>query len=90
MLDPMVPKLKKKLSLRSEGEAHWVTFDLKGDYAYVAPAKNSDKGTEIFNARTHTSVGLIGSSEDMIEIDFTNGKVSRVGDQYGIGRATRN
>ena len=90
MLDPMAPKLKKKLSLRSEGEAHWVTFDLKGDYAYVAPAKNSDKGTEIFNARTHTSVGLIGSSEDMIEIDFTNGKVSRVGDQYGIGRATRN
>jgi hypothetical protein len=31
-------------------------------------------------------VGLIGSSEDMIEIDFTNGKISRVGDQFGIGR----
>jgi hypothetical protein len=31
-------------------------------------------------------VGLIGSSEDMIEIDFTDGKVSRVGDQYGVGR----
>ena len=90
MLDPMAPTLKKKLSLRSEGEAHWVTFDLKGDYAYVAPAKNSDMDTEIFNARTHTSVGVIGSSEDMIEIDFANGKVSRVGDQYGIGRATRN
>jgi hypothetical protein len=88
ILDSMAPKLKEQLSLRSRG-AHWLTFDLKGDYAYVAPSKNSDDGTEIFNARTHTSVGLIGSSEDMIEIDFTDGKISRVGDQYGIGRAAR-
>jgi hypothetical protein len=89
MLDPMAPKLKEKLSLRSQWGSHWLTFDLKGDYAYVAPNKNSDDGTEIFNARTHMSVGLIGSSEDMIEIDFTRGKISRAGDQYGIGRATR-
>ena len=89
MLDPMAPKLKEQLSLRSQRGSHWLTFDLRGDYAYVAPNKNSDDGTEIFNARTHISVGLIGSSEDMIEMDFTNGKISRVGDQYGIGRATR-
>jgi hypothetical protein len=89
MLDPMAPKIKEQLSLRSQRGAHWLTFDLKGDYAYVAPTKNSDDGTEIFNAHTHTSVGLIGSSEDMIEIDFTNGKISRVGDQYGIGRVAR-
>ncbi len=89
MLDPMAPKLKDRLSLRSRRGAHWLTFDLKGDYAYVAPSKNSDDGTEIFNVRTHISVGLIGSSEDMIEIDFTDGKISRVGDQYGIGRAAR-
>jgi hypothetical protein len=59
---------------------------MKGDYAYVAPNKNSDDGTEIFDAQTHTSVGVIGSSEDMLEIDFEDGKVKRVGDQYGIGR----
>jgi hypothetical protein len=34
-------------------------------------------------------LGLIGSSEDMIEIDFADGKVSRVGDQYGVGRVVR-
>src|SRR6516162_479654 len=81
----MAPKLKEHLSLRSQRAAHWLTFDLKGDYTYVASAKNSDDGTEIFNASTHTSLGLIGSSEDIIEIDFTNGKISRVGDQYGLG-----
>ena len=37
--------------------------------------------------RTHTSAGVIGSSEDMLEIEFLNGKISRVGDQYGIGRS---
>jgi hypothetical protein len=89
MLDPMAPTLKKKLNLRSQWGSHWLTFDLKGDFAYVAPNKNSDDGTEIFNARTHMSVGLIGSSEDMIEIDFMNGKITRVGDQYGIGRGRR-
>jgi hypothetical protein len=89
MLDPMAPKLKEQLSLRSQQGSHWLTFDLNGDYAYVAPTKNSGDATEIFNVHTHKSVRSISSSEDMIEIDFTNGKISRVGDQYGIGRVAR-
>jgi hypothetical protein len=32
------------------------------------------------------SAELSGYTEDMIEIDFVDGKISRVGDQYGIGR----
>jgi hypothetical protein len=55
----------------------------------VAPNKNSDEDTEIFNTRALTSVGVIGSSEDMLEIDFVNGQISQVGDQFGIGRALR-
>ena len=86
MLNPMAPVLKEKLALRSGRGSHWLTFDMKGDYGYVAPIKNSDDGTEIFNARTHTSVGVIWSSEDMLEIDVSDGKIIQVGDQYGIGR----
>jgi hypothetical protein len=86
MLKPMTPVLKDKLTLRSGRGSHWLTFDVKGDYGYVAPIKNSDDGIEIFNARTYASVGVIGSSEDMLEIDFADGKISQVGDQYGIGR----
>jgi hypothetical protein len=48
--------------------------------------KNSEDGTEIFDARSHALVGLIGASEDMLEIDFADGKISQVGDQFGIGR----
>jgi WD40 repeat protein len=86
MRNPTAPTLKETLTLRSGRGSHWLTFDIKGDYGYVAPVKNSADGTEIFNARTHTSVGVIGSSEDMLEIGFVDGKISQVGDQYGIGR----
>jgi hypothetical protein len=86
MRDPMAPVLAERLSMKSRHGAHWVTFDIEGNYAYIARNKSSDDATEIFDAHTHKSVGLIGSSEDMIEIDFADGKVSRVGDQFGVGR----
>ena len=86
MNNPMAPVLKQTLTLQSVRGSHWLTFDIKGDYGYIAPNKNSSDGTEIFDARTHTSLGGIRSTEDMIEIDFADGKISRVGDQYGIGR----
>ncbi len=89
MRDPMAPVLVERISMKSRLGAHWLTFDIEGNYAYVAPNKSSDDTTEIFDAHTHKSVGLIGSSEDMIEIDFADGKVSRVGDQYGVGRVVR-
>jgi hypothetical protein len=86
MTDPMTPVLKQTLALRSAGGSHWLTFTINGDYAYVAPNKHSEDGTEIFDARSHASVGAIGSSEDLLEIDFADGRITRIGDQYGIGR----
>ena len=69
----MAPVLKERLTLRSGRGSHWLTFDLKGDYGYVAPEKSSADGTEIFDAHTHASVGVIRSSEDLLEIDFADG-----------------
>jgi hypothetical protein len=86
MRNPMAPVFKNRLTLRTGRGSHWLTFTINGDYAYIAPPKNSDDATEVFDARTHSAVGVIGSSEDMLEIDFADGRVSRVGDQYGIGR----
>lgn len=90
MSNPMRPILKRQLTLRSGLGSHWLTFDIDGHYCYAAPIKNrfaySEQAVEIFDARTYSSVGTIGSSENFLEVDFTEGKVSRVGDQYGIGR----
>jgi hypothetical protein len=73
-------------TLKSGRGSHWLTFDATGDHGYVAPGKSSSDGTEIFDPHTHTSLGVIGSTEDMIAIEFVDGKISRVGDQFGIGR----
>jgi hypothetical protein len=86
MQDPMAPIFQAALPLRSGHGSHWVTFSIQGDYAYVAPNKNSSDGTEIFAVASHRSVGVIGASEDMLEVDFADGKITRMGDQYGIGR----
>jgi len=86
MDNPMAPVLKQTLTLKSGRGSHWVTFDVTGDHGYVAPGKSSSDGTEIFDPRTHALLGVIGSTEDMIAIEFVDGKISRVGDQFGIGR----
>jgi 6-phosphogluconolactonase (cycloisomerase 2 family) len=86
MADPMAPLAKAPLRLRSGRGSHWLTFSIAGDYAYIAPPKDSDAGTEVFDAPHHAAVGVIQSSEEMLEIDFAGGRVSAVGDQYGIGR----
>ena len=85
MNDPMAPVLKQQLTLRSGRPGHWVTFDIRGDYAYIGPNDTSN-GTEIFSVATHTSVGMIEASEEMLEVDISNGRISQIGDQFGIGR----
>lgn len=86
MREPLAPVLRQRLALRGNHGSHWLTFSILGDFAYIAPEKGSDQETEIFDARNHLRVGAIGSSEDLLEVDFADGKVSRVGDQFGIGR----
>jgi hypothetical protein len=75
MSEPMVPKFKERLSLKGKHGGHWLTFDLTGDYAYIAPEKNSEEATEVFNAGTHKSVGssqdhYIASSPARLFVDF--------------------
>jgi DNA-binding beta-propeller fold protein YncE len=86
MRNPMTPVLEDMLTLRSGRGSHWLTFTIKGDYGYISPNKQSDDATEIFDAHSHAAAGTLGSSEDMIEVDFANGKITQVGDQFGIGR----
>ncbi len=82
----MAPRFKQIMKLKTPHRAHWLTFSIKGDFAYIALTKNSDDETEVFSVASHRPVGSIGSSEDMLEIDFRGNKIVRTGDQFGIGR----
>jgi hypothetical protein len=89
MTNPMDPRFSGQVDLQTDDPGtHWITFTIQGDYAYVSPPKGSTTPTQVFDAHTLQPVATIASSEDLLEVDFsdTDGTVTQVGDQYGIGR----
>jgi hypothetical protein len=65
---------------------HWITFSIDGRYAYVAGRKDTEDATDVIDAATYHSVGSLGPSEDLLEVDFAAGTLTAVGNQFGIGR----
>lgn len=64
----------------------WVTFSMDGQYAYPSSG-------EVIHAKTRKILYLLQdehyntvSSEKMIEIYLKDGKVTKAGDQFGLGR----
>ena len=55
-------------------------------YAYVAGQKGRGKPTDIVSTSSYKRVGTIPASEDLLEVDVSNGAVTHVGSQFGVGR----
>jgi hypothetical protein len=69
--------------------SHWVTFTIDGDFAYPSGPKLGGRHTDVIDTRTYARVASIGPSEDLLEVDFENGRIVRVGNQFGVGRMTQ-
>jgi hypothetical protein len=82
------PPTQTHLVRLSNSDPHWITFSIDGRFAYVAGPKGSRDPTDIIATATYRRVGLLPASEDLLEVDFSNGAVTRVGNQFGIGRVT--
>ena len=67
----------------------WVTFTLKGDFAYPSTGDVIDPKTKKIVARLKDEQGRDVQSEKVIEIDWAGGGPVRNGDQFGIGRVAR-
>lgn len=78
---------------------HWITFSLKGDYAYIAArspiltlqtgvcTSPHDFRTTVVNTATREIVGKLANSVGYyVEVDLKGGVVTAVGSQYGVGR----
>jgi DNA-binding beta-propeller fold protein YncE len=89
MRNPMSPSFEQTIHMQIPHRAHWLTFTINGDFGYVAPVKNTAEKTEVFSVSTHLPAGFIDSSEDMLEVDFEHGQITKVGDQFGIGRRSK-
>ena len=70
----------------SNADPHWITFSIYGQYAYVAGQKGRGEPTDIISTSSYKRVGTIPASEDLLEVDVSNGAVTQVGSQFGVGR----
>jgi DNA-binding beta-propeller fold protein YncE len=73
----------------SYSNPHWVTFTINGDFAYPSGPKLGGHSTDVIDTSTYERVASIGPSEDLLEVDFENGRIVRVGNQFGVGRVTQ-
>jgi len=65
----------------------WVTFTIRGDYAYPSTGEVVDPKTRKILTHLKDEEGHDVQSEKMVEIDWRNGEPVRNGDQFGLGRA---
>ncbi len=72
----------------SDPSPHWITFSIDGRFAYVAGRKGTRDPTDIIDTRTYRRAGTLAPSEDLLEVDLSHGVVTRVGNQFGVGRVT--
>jgi hypothetical protein len=90
MANPMKPTGSYLPLYSGSNGSHWISFSIRGDYAYVSPTKLAppwNGSVEVFKTgTTNTEAALLEASDDLLEIDFTGAVVTAVGNQFGIGR----
>jgi DNA-binding beta-propeller fold protein YncE len=86
IFDATVMPPRKVASVVVRDQPGWITFSLDGRYAYPSTG-------EVFDTASRQIVTILGDektgtvqSEKVVEVVFQDGKPSRTGDQFGIGR----
>jgi DNA-binding beta-propeller fold protein YncE len=82
----VTPPVQKGHVDLSAGGHGWVTFSLDGRYAWCHTPDVIDVKTRAIVATLKDENGNPVCSSKSIEVDFKDGKVVRVGDQFGLGR----
>jgi hypothetical protein len=86
LFDLTVMPPKQLVSIELRDEPGWITFSLDGRYAWPSTGDVIDVRTRQIVARLTDEQGRPVMSEKMIQIDVVDGRVARVGDQFGVGR----
>lgn len=87
VFDATVMPPKQVASLPVREQPGWITFSLDGKYAYPSTGDVYDVATRKIVARLTDADGGEVHSEKIVEVHWTDGKVTRTGDQFGLGRA---
>jgi len=86
IFDNTVMPPKQVTSIEVRDDPGWLTFSLDGKVCYPSSGEVIDVATRKIVARLKDETGADVHSEKLVEVHFTNGKPSRNGDQFGIGR----
>lgn len=80
----MPPTLTNSVKLR--GQPGWVTFSLDGTIGWPSTGQAIDTKTHQIIAELTDEEGRAVASEKVLEVDFKDGQVVAVGDQFGRGQ----
>ena len=67
----------------------WITFSIDGRYAYPSTGDVIEVKTRKIVAELTDDKGTAVQSEKLLEIDFTDDRPKRAGDQFGLGALAR-
>lgn len=86
VFDATVLPPKQVVSLPVREQPGWITFSLDGRYAYPSTGDVYEVVTRKIIAHLTDEHGDEVHSEKMVEVQWTDGRLSRTGDQFGVGR----
>lgn len=82
----MPPRLVKSIPLR--GQPGWITFSIDGTIGWPSTGQAIDTTTHQVIAVLTDEEGRAVESEKVLEVDFRDGSVVAVGDQFGRGQGS--
>ena len=88
VFDNTVEPPRQVASIALRDQPGWITFSIDGRYAYPSTGDVIDTKTRKIVCDLADEEGREVQSEKLLEIDFADGKPSRAGDQFGVGRVT--
>jgi DNA-binding beta-propeller fold protein YncE len=81
----VMPPLQRQ-SIKARDCVGWLSFSMDGRFAYSSTGEIFDTATKQVVATLRDEAGHAVQSEKMLDLEIVNGKVTRAGNQFGIGR----
>ncbi len=77
---------KQLTSIKASDCVGWLSFSMDGKFAYSSTGEIFDSKTKKVIASLRDENGRMVQSEKMLDLVIKNGKVSRAGNQFGVGK----
>lgn len=86
IFDATVMPPKQVATIKLRDQPGWITFSLDGRYGYPSTGEVIDTRTRKIVAALTDEEKRVVQSEKVVEVVMTDGRPTRTGDQFGVGR----